>query len=159
MGTEVEHKFLVADDSWREAVTGSSEIIQGYLARAGLATVRVRLAGTRAFLTVKGPSRATARTEFEYEIPVDDARAMLAELADGPVIHKVRHLVPVGEHVWEVDVFAGENAPLVLAEVELGDPDEQFAVPGWAGADVSDDPRYFNANLALEPYSRWGAAD
>jgi adenylate cyclase len=158
MGTEVEHKFLVADDSWRGAVTGSTEIIQGYLARAGQVTVRVRLTGTRAFLTVKGPTRGTSRAEFEYEVPADDAREMLAELADGPVIHKVRHLVPVGEHVWEVDVFAGENAPLVLAEVELGAPDEPFDVPGWAGADVSDDPRYFNANLALEPYSRWGSA-
>ena len=158
MGTEVEHKFLVIDESWRDAVTESTHIVQGYLARAGRVTVRARLKGARAFLTIKGPSEGTSRAEFEYEIPAADAQAMLDELADGPVIDKVRHLVPVGDHVWEVDVFAGENAPLVMAEVELASPDEAFEVPAWAGADVSHDARYFNANLAVEPYSRWGAA-
>ena len=155
MGTEVEHKFLVVGESWRAGVTRSTHIVQGYLARADRATVRARLKGEHAFLTIKGPSAGTSRAEFEYEIPVADAQQMLAELADGPVIDKVRHLVPVGAHVWEVDVFAGENAPLVLAEVELARPDEPFEVPAWAGADVSDDPRYFNANLAMAPYSRW----
>ena len=154
MGTEVEHKFLVVDDSWRDAVASATHIVQGYLARAGKATVRVRVKGERAFLTVKGPTRGVVRAEFEYEIPPGDAQQMLAELADGPVIDKVRHEVPVGAHVWEVDVFAGDNAPLVLAEVELAHADEPFEVPAWAGADVSDDPRYFNANLALSPYAR-----
>jgi adenylate cyclase len=158
MGTEVEHKFLVVGDSWRDSVTASTHIVQGYLARSGQVTVRARIKGMQAFLTIKGPTRGTSRAEFEYEIPSADAQEMLAELADGPVIDKVRHLVPVGGHIWEVDVFAGENAPLVLAEVELADPDEPFEIPAWAGADVSHDARYFNANLALEPYSRWGAA-
>lgn len=160
MGMEVEHKFLVTGDAWRAGVTSAVRIVQGYLTppgdgQSGLATVRVRTKGDRAFLTIKGPSSGTARSEFEYEVPVPDALAMLAELAQGPVIDKVRHLVPVGDHVWEVDVFEGANAPLVMAEVELAAPDEPFARPEWAGLDVSDDPRYYNANLAREPYSAW----
>jgi adenylate cyclase len=159
MAVEVEHKFLVVSDEWRAAVTSRTRIVQGYVARTGLTTVRVRVRDDRAYLTVKGPSRGTARSEFEYEVPVADAQLMLEELAVGPVIDKVRNLVPVGEHTWEVDEFAGENAPLVLAEVELSHPGEAFERPGWAGEDVSDDPRYFNVNLAREPYSRWAPGD
>jgi adenylate cyclase len=160
MGTEVERKFLVIGEAWREQVTEAVHIVQGYLARPdaahpGAATIRVRTKGQRAFLTIKGPSAGIARSEFEYEIPADDARAMLDQLAQGPVVDKVRHLVPVGAHVWEVDVFAGDNAPLVMAEVELGAADEPFDLPAWAGRDVSDDGRYYNANLALAPYSTW----
>jgi len=162
MGIEVEHKFLVVDESWRTGATSAARIVQGYLThpgegQSGLATVRVRTKGDQAYLTIKGPSRGTARSEFEYEIPVADALAMLDELAQGPTIDKVRHIVPVGRHVWEVDVFAGANAPLVLAEVELAGPDEAFEMPPWAGDDVSDDPRYYNVNLAREPYSNWGS--
>ncbi|MCU0301411.1 MAG: CYTH domain-containing protein [Candidatus Nanopelagicales bacterium] len=161
MGMEVERKFIVDSDAWREHVTDAVHIVQGYLtqpgnAQPGMATVRVRTKGDRAFLTIKGPSRGIARTEFEYEIPVADARSMLDELAQGPVVDKVRHLVPVGDHVWEVDVFAGANAPLVMAEVELAGPAEPFAMPAWAGRDVSDDPRFYNANLSRVPYSTWG---
>jgi adenylate cyclase len=158
MGIEVERKFLVVGDSWRADVRSATRIVQGYIARTGGAVVRVRLKGEHAFLTLKGPSRGISRSEFEYPIPVTDAEAMLAEFTEGPVIDKVRHLVPVGDHTWEVDVFAGPNAPLVLAEVELASPDEPFVLPGWAGADVSDDARYFNANLAEAPYSTWAAA-
>ncbi len=155
MAVEVEHKFLVADDAWRRDATASTRIVQGYLAHEGRTTVRVRITGDRAFLTVKGESRGTSRSEFEYPVPVSDAEQMLAELAVGPVIDKVRHEVPVGDHIWEVDVFAGDNAPLVLAEVELAAPGEDFVRPAWAGREVSEDPRYFNVNLAREPYSRW----
>jgi adenylate cyclase len=156
MGTEVERKFLVVGEAWRDAVTSATRIVQGYIAASGTATVRVRIKGEHAYLTLKGASSGIARSEFEYEIPVADAEAMLAELATGPVIDKVRHLVPVGGHTWEVDVFSGDNAPLVMAEVELADADEPFVRPDWAGRDVSEDPRYYNANLAREPYSRWG---
>ena len=155
MGLEVERKFLVADESWRAEVTSATHIVQGYVAQTDTATVRVRVTGDRAFLTIKGASVGIARSEFEYEVPVADALAMLEELAQGPVIDKVRHLVPVGAHTWEVDVFAGDNAPLVMAEVELADADEAFVRPDWAGVDVSDDPRYFNVNLARSPYSTW----
>jgi adenylate cyclase len=155
MGLEVERKFLVAGDSWRAGVTSSTRIVQGYLARGDPTTVRVRVAGERAFLTIKGKSVGISRSEFEYEIPRADALAMLAELAQGPSVDKVRHLVPVGRHVWEVDVFAGANAPLVMAEIELAGPDEPFVRPEWAATDVSDDPRYFNVNLSREPYGSW----
>jgi adenylate cyclase len=155
MGIEVERKFLVSDESWRDGVTSSTRIVQGYIAQTGSATVRVRVKGDRGFLTIKGSSVGVSRSEFEYEVPVADALAMLDELAQGPVIDKVRHLVPVGGHVWEVDVFAGENAPLVMAEVELADSQEAFDRPDWAGVEVSDDQRYFNVNLARSPYSTW----
>jgi adenylate cyclase len=155
MGIEVERKFLVSDESWRDGVTSSTRIVQGYIAQTGSATVRVRVKGDRGFLTIKGLSVGVSRSEFEYEVPVADALAMLDELAQGPVIDKVRHLVPVGGHVWEVDVFAGENAPLVMAEVELADSQEAFDRPDWAGVEVSDDQRYFNVNLARSPYSTW----
>ncbi|MGB8020510.1 MAG: CYTH domain-containing protein [Candidatus Nanopelagicales bacterium] len=155
MGLEVERKFLVVGDAWRAHVTEANRIVQGYLAQAGGTVVRVRVKGEHAYLTIKGTSRGIARSEFEYEIPVDDALAMLAEMAQGPVVDKVRHLVLVVDHVWEVDVFAGDNAGLVMAEIELGDPEESFAQPDWAGQEVSDDPRYFNVNLARNPYANW----
>lgn len=155
MGVEVERKFLVVDDSWRAEVTKATRIVQGYLARTGRVTLRVRVKGEAGFVTIKGETRGISRSEFEYPIPLADARAMLDGLADGPVVDKVRHLVPVGGHTWEVDVFEGANAPLVMAEVELGDPDEPFELPSWAGQDVSDDARYYNANLAQAPYSTW----
>lgn len=156
MGVEVERKYLVDGDSWRAAVTQSTRIVQGYLADTGPAVVRVRVRGEHAYLTIKGTSNGISRSEFEYEIPVDDALDMLGELSSGPVIDKVRHLVPVGRHTWEVDVFAGDNAPLIMAEVELSAPDEQFEHPGWLGREVSDDQRFYNVNLARDPYSRWG---
>lgn len=155
MAIEVERKFLVTDESWRAAVTSSTAIMQGYLASTPSATVRVRVRGDHAFLTIKGATAGVSRSEYEYPIPLADAAQMLRELASGPVIEKVRHLIPVGEHVWELDVFAGDNEGLVVAEVELGAEDEAFQKPEWAGAEVSDDPRYFNVNLASHPYREW----
>lgn len=155
MGIEVERKFLVETDQWQAAATSSTRIVQGYLARTDTTTVRVRIRGERAFLTIKGKATGIARSEFEYEIPTEDAMAMLDELSAGPLIDKVRHLVPVADHVWEVDVFAGANAPLVLAEVELSASDEQFQRPDWVGEDVSHDSRYYNVNLACAPYGSW----
>ena len=159
MGVEVERKFLVTGDAWRDAVTSATRIVQGYIAQTETATVRVRVRAETGYLTIKGATTGVARSEYEYEIPVDDALGMLEEMAQGPVIDKVRHLVPVGTHVWEVDVFAGANAPLVMAEVELASADEHFVLPAWAGAEVSEDGRYFNVNLAREPYSTWAPSD
>jgi len=155
MGVEIERKYLVEGDSWRGQIVSATRIVQGYLAR-GDVTVRARIRGDRAYLTVKGRSQGIARSEFEYEIPVADAETMLAELADGPVVEKTRNLVEVGGHTWELDVFSGANEGLVMAEIELADADEQFDLPQWAGAEVSDDPRYYNVNLAREPFSQWG---
>lgn len=155
MATEIERKFLVANDSWRADVMSATRIVQGYLANTGTAVVRVRVKGERAFLTIKGASSGIARSEFEYEIPVSDALQMLDEMAQDPVVDKVRHLIPVGGHTWELDVFAADNEGLVMAEVELGSAEEVFVLPGWAGQEVSDDDRYFNVNLAKNPFRNW----
>lgn len=156
MGLEIERKFLVIGDDWQRHVRSSTPIVQGYLVSDEGLTVRARVRGDRAYLTFKGRTEGISRSEFEYEIPVADARAMLDQFAKGPVIDKVRHLVDVEGHTWEVDVFAGENAGLVMAEVELSDPEETFVVPTWAGLDVSDDDRYYNVNLATHPFREWG---
>jgi adenylate cyclase len=158
MGVEIERKFLVVGDSWRHDVVSATRIVQGYLSSGGSATVRARIKGERAYLTIKGQSQGISRSEFEYEIPVADAEAMLAELAVGPVIEKTRHLIEVAGHTWELDVFAGQNEGLVMAEVEMASDDEEPALPPWAGQDVSDDPRYYNVNLARNPFRVWGQA-
>ena len=155
MGVEIERKFLVVGDDWRSAVSSSTRIVQGYLASTPEVTVRVRVRGERAYLTIKGRSSGISRSEYEFDIPVADAEAMLTDLAQGPVIEKTRHLLEVDGHTWELDVFAGANEGLVMAEIELGSADEQFTVPSWAGRDVSDDARYYNVNLARTPYSLW----
>ena len=152
MGIEIERKFLVVGDGWRQG-EGIS-YAQGYLNRDAERTVRVRIAGDRAFLTVKGVSRGATRAEFEYEIPVTDASQLL-ELSDGPVVRKVRRLVEYEGSTWEVDEFLGDNAGLVVAELELDSEDATFAKPAWLGREVTDDPRYYNSNLAAHPYSRW----
>lgn len=156
MGVEIERKFLVVGDSWRDEVVSATRIVQGYLSSGGSATVRARIKGERAYLTIKGQSQGISRSEFEYEIPVVDAEAMLAELSVGPVIEKTRHLIEVAGHTWELDVFAGDNDGLVMAELETASADEQFTMPPWAGQDVSDDARYYNVNLARSPYRVWG---
>lgn len=156
MGVEIERKFLVVHDSWKPHVVSATRIVQGYLAHTDTTTVRVRVKGERAYMTIKGTSSGISRSEYEYEIPVADAEAMLAEMAQGPVIDKVRHLIDVDGHTWELDVFAGENAGLVMAEIELDADTEDFVVPEWAGLDVSDDSRYYNVNLATNPFGNWG---
>ena len=155
MATEIERKFLVKNDSWGSRVESQARIMQGYLANNANAAVRVRLKGGQAFLTIKGATQGISRSEFEYPIPADDAEAMLHELAVFPPIDKVRYKVRVGNHVWELDVFAGENAGLIMAEVELAAEDESFEMPGWAGEEVTSDPRYYNVNLARNPYKHW----
>ena len=110
MGVEIERKFLVVGDGWRDAVSSSTRIVQGYLTEGGAVTVRVRVRGEQGYLTIKGKSEGISRSEYEYRIPATEADAMLAELAQGPVVEKTRHLVEVDGHTWEVDVFAGANA-------------------------------------------------
>ena len=150
MSVEIERKFLVRGDEWTGEVTDSTEMVQGYLSVDPARIVRVRVAGERAFLTVKGRGPTPdVRPEFEYEVPVGDAREMLL-LAVTPAIHKVRHRVPAGGGLtWEVDVFAGTLTGLRVAEIELPTPDTAFARPAWLGADVTDDPRYSNSVLSL----------
>lgn len=154
MAIEIERKFLVRGEGWRQP--DAQWLSQGYLNRDPLRTVRVRVAGERAFLTIKGPNDGIRRQEFEYPIPVEDARALLA-LCDGPLIEKFRHRVRVGALVWEIDEFHGANAGLVVAEVELPAVDHPFQAPDWLGEEVSHDPRYFNSSLSRQPFSQWGA--
>lgn len=156
MALEIERKFLVKDDRWREGADGVA-FKQGYLQADPECAVRIRIAGPRAMLTIKGQPRGVTRLEFEYEIPLADAEAMLASLAQKPFIHKTRYTVPYGGNPWEVDVFEGENAGLVVAEIELPAPDAPFERPPWLGAEVTDDPRYLNANLIRAPYRTWSA--
>lgn len=152
MPTEIERKFLVQGTDWQTA-TGQ-RICQGYLNRDKHRTVRVRITGEQAFLTVKGISKGASRAEFEYAIPLADAEALLA-LCDGPLIEKIRHQVQHAGLTWEVDEFLGENAGLVVAEVELESEDQAFELPSWVSDEVTTDARYFNSSLATLPYSRW----
>lgn len=154
MGIEIERKFLVASDAWRAGVSRSTRFSQGYLSRDPARTVRVRLAGEQAFLTIKGATLGAARAEFEYAVPVADARALLA-ICDGPVVEKVRSLCTYEGMTWEVDEFLGANAGLVLAEIELDAEDQPFARPPWLGAEVTGDARFVNANLAVRPFTSW----
>jgi len=153
--TEIERKFLVVGDSWRQAVESETHVMQGYLANNANVTVRVRIKGEQGVLTIKGATRGISRAEYEYEIPMDDAERMLRELSTGPVVDKTRHLVRVDDHVWELDVFHGDNEGLVMAEIELGSEAEDFRLPDWAGEEVSHDSRYYNVNLARNPYRNW----
>ena len=148
MGVEIERKFLVTSDVWRAAATGSALLRQGYLSSNAKATVRVRTRDdVRAMLTLKGAPEGIARAEYEYEIPIEDARELL-ELAAPHVIVKRRHLVPFGGLVWEVDEFLGRHGGLMLAEVELRDENQAVRLPDWAGTEVTFDDRYNNASLA-----------
>lgn len=157
MGREIERKFLVNGDAWRGLAPGTL-YRQGYLCGAKERTVRVRVAGEKAFLTIKGLTMGATRAEYEYEIPVADGQAMLDELAEKPLIEKIRHKIPYCGLVWEVDEFLGDNAGLIVAEVELADEKQIFDKPEWAGAEVTDDARYFNSNLARHPFRQWQTA-
>jgi len=158
MGMEIERKFLVCSEEWRGKGKGIP-YRQGYLYADRQRSVRVRLAGNRGFLTVKGRvdgrSGCVSRLEYEYEIPVQEARQLLESLCPPPLIEKTRYRIEVQGSVWEVDEFSGVNQGLVVAEIELSREDEDFARPSWLGPEVSDDPRYLNANLARNPWSQW----
>lgn len=165
MGIEIERKFLLAGDGWRAAAVKSVRMAQGYIndmaaLREGRqnASVRVRIAGDAAFLNLKSRELGSTRQEFDYPIPVADAEALLA-LCVGGRIDKVRHYVEHAGHTWEVDEFAGDNAGLVVAELELGSADEAFERPSWLGREVTEDLRYYNLALAERPYSRWRAEE
>ncbi len=153
MAKEIERKFLLKDNAWREGAKG---IVyrQGYLSTVKERTVRVRTDGNKAHLTVKGINIGPTRLEFEYEIPVEEANEMLA-LCERPLIEKTRYLVKFGGLTWEIDQFHGDNKGLILAEVELSDEEQQIDLPDWIGREVTEDPRYFNANLIKNPYKSW----
>ena len=160
MAEEIERKFLVRSDAWRsdasKAGASGVSIRQGYLSTSAARSVRVRTADARATLTVKGGKVGPRASEFEYPIPLGDARQMLNRLCRRPLIDKTRHHIPAADgHLWEVDEFHAENAGLVVAEIELSHEDQEFARPDWLGAEVTDDPRYLNSNLVERPFTTW----
>jgi adenylate cyclase len=154
MAREIERKFLVKGDSWRNAAEGSA-YRQGYIATQKGATVRIRVVGDRGYITIKGPAVNYSRAEFEYSIPLEDAEEMLDTLCQRPLIEKIRYKVEWGGLIWEIDEFEGVNKGLILAEVELNDERQQIELPAWVGEEVSTNPRYFNSNLVKNPFSQW----
>ncbi len=148
MGLEIERKFLIANDAWRAAASVPRSIRQGYLARGEHANVRVRIIGKKAFLTVKSNTAGLVRQEFEYAIPLVEARAMLSDLCGELILEKQRFTVSADEIEWTIDLYEGRLAGLVLAEVELFATDQEIALPTWVGVEVTDDPRFRNEILA-----------
>jgi adenylate cyclase len=154
MPVEIERKFLVDTRGLGELPAGK-RYRQGYLPAAGNISVRARICDDAAWLTIKGETTGASRLEFEYPIPVTDASDILESLCQGSIIDKTRHLVEHAGHTWEIDVFAGDNAGLVIAEVELESEDEAVDLPGWVAGEVTQDPRYYNASLVTDPYCDW----
>ncbi len=155
MKYEIERRFLVVGDGWRRTVVARTGMRQAYLNFDGTSSVRVRIEdGQRAVLTVKARGPAIRRFEIEYPLPVADAEELMQHRR-GSVIEKTRHVVPSGGSTWEVDVFTGESAGLVIAEIELGDDDQEFVRPGWLGAEITGDARYGNSALARRPFGAW----
>lgn len=158
MAQEIERKFLVSGDRWRQL--GQQTLYrQGYIQREKHRTVRVRIAGAQAMLTLKGQAVGLSRLEFEYPIPTADAAEMLENLCDRPLIEKIRYKIPIEPLVWEVDEFLGENQGLILAEVELQREDQSLIKPDWIAQEVTGKPRYYNANLVTYPYSQWSESE
>ena len=155
MAKEIERKFLVTGDRWRELVIESARQIQGYFTTNAACSIRVRVSGEEANLNIKSATLGITRTEYDYPLPLNDALDMLEHLCNKPLIEKTRYYVQHENHLWEIDVFEGDNAGLVVAEVELKSADEKVALPDWAGDDVSDDPRYYNVCLVTHPYKSW----
>lgn len=154
MAVEIERKFRTRGVDFLANQEGE-RLTQGYLSHDPRATVRLRVQGDHAWLTIKGKTHGASRSEFEYPIPTADAHAMLDEMCPEGVIDKTRYRIKVGEHVWEVDEFHGDNQGLVVAEVELDSEDQPFERPPWLGEEVTGDPRYYNSALSRTPYGQW----
>lgn len=155
MAIEIEHKFLLANDNWREHISRSVRYRQGYLSSLPTSSIRVRTGNDRAWLNIKTATIGTHRHEYEYEIPPADANEILDSLCKKPLIEKVRYFVTDNGNLWEIDEFEGENQGLIVAEIELDETGQTFSKPPWIGLEVTGDLRYYNNNLAIHPYSEW----
>jgi len=155
MAIEIEHKFLLANNNWRDHVTHSIQYRQGYLSSQPTSSIRIRVSANKAWLNVKSATIGTHRHEYEYEIPLQDANEMINILCRKPIIEKVRHFVIHEGKTWEIDEFDGDNQGLIVAEIELSEIDQTFSKPEWLGKEVTHDLRYYNNNLAMHPYSEW----
>ena len=159
MPTEIEHKFLLKDDSWREAnIIKSVRYRQGYMGSNKTSSIRVRISDHDAYLNIKGATLGVKRLEYEYPIPEQDAQELLDQLCSKPLIEKTRFYVEYEGHTWEIDVFEGDNEGLVVAEIEISQEGQEFPLPAWIGKEVSDDPRYYNSCLVDHPYKEWDRA-
>lgn len=155
MGTEIERKYTLKNDNWRNEIDYSERMVQGYLAGNERASVRIRIVGDKANLNIKSATLGVFRQEYEYALPLDDAEKMLNDLCEKPVIDKERHYVMHDGKKWEIDVFSGENEGLIVAEVELDNENEAVNLPDWVDEEVSHDTRYYNVSLVKHPYKDW----
>jgi len=155
MPIEIERKYLLRNDDWRLNANQGAQYKQGYITGSELASVRIRTEGEHAFINIKSATLGVTRQEYEYPVPWGEALEILSSLCAKPLIKKTRYIVRDNGNEWEVDVFGGENEGLIVAEIELQSEEQSFELPGWCGREVSDDPRYYNVNLAKHPYSKW----
>ncbi len=155
MAIEIERKFLLRDDSWQDSADEGVLIRQGYLAGSEKSSIRIRVADDKANINIKSATLDITRQEYEYPIPLAEANEMLDTLCEGPLIEKTRYHVHHEKHLWEIDVFSGDNQGLIVAEVELRSVNENFEPPDWLGEEVSDDARYYNVCLVKHPYKDW----
>ena len=155
MGTEIERKFLIINNNWKNLPSEQTDYTQGYFTTNEKCSIRIRVAGDVANINIKSATLGIYRSEYDYPIPVKDAREILDDLCIHPLIEKTRYKIQYDNHTWEVDVFSGENEGLIVAEIELDSVDEEFTKPDWIGEEVSDDPRYYNVCLVGKPYKSW----
>ena len=155
MGIEIERKFLMNPEKWEQLEKPVGEFYrQGYLSTDPTKTIRVRQTSEQGFLTIKGISVGATRKEYEYEIPLEEAKELLDQFSVAE-LSKIRYKISIGNHVWEVDEFSGKNAGLIVAEIELTSEDEDFEIPDWIGREVTGAEKYYNSNLVTEPYENW----
>ena len=157
MSIEIERKFLIINDNWKQLPSQKADYTQGYFTTNKKCSIRVRVTGDTASINIKSATLGIYRSEFDYPIPVNDARELLDTLCIHPLIEKTRYKILYDNHTWEVDVFSGENEGLIVAEIELKSIDEEFTKPDWIGEEVSDDPRYYNVCLVERPYKNWSS--
>lgn len=155
MALEIERKFLLANDSWRKESYKSVKYVQGYMGSNEQSSIRIRIEDNRANLNIKSKTIGVQRAEYDYEIPIDEAEEMLYSLCDTPLIEKERFFVKHQTHIWEIDVFAGDNHGLIVAEIELGSANESFGKPQWLAEEVTEDSRYYNVCLVTNPFKNW----
>ena len=155
MAIEIEHKFLLANDDWRQHISRSVKYRQGYLSSQASSSIRIRISDEHAWLNIKSATIGTQRHEYEYEIPLPDANDIIDNLCGKPLIEKTRNIVIDHGNTWEIDEFEGENKGLCVAEIELSEMGKTFVKPHWLGEEVTHDLRYYNNNLAIYPYSEW----
>lgn len=155
MAIEIEHKYLVKKDLWKQIVPDKSvEVKQAYLLTDPTKTIRVRTKDDKGYITIKGKAIGASRSEFEYEIPVTDANELISNFSSN-LIEKIRHYVTFENKLWEVDEFKGSNSGLIVAEIELTSENEKYSIPEWVSENVTDDHNYANSNLSIRPYTTW----